>query len=414
VAALVRRPGEAQRPARTALTLTLLWSCLLYAVIFLGAPAFCAAMHAPDASSLVKLLGVIVLIDGLSAVPTGLLTRALRQDLRAVCEITGLVVTVTVSLVLALNGQGAWSLAWGRVAGNSVNAVMVWWVSPLRAWPAFDLDIARELVPIGLPLGGASLLTFGLLNVDNVIVGSALGPAALGFYALAFNLSSWPVNLISQIARRVSLAGFARLVDDLQALRRGFAGAFVLLMALTLPTCLMLSVLAKPLISVLYGARWAPSAGALRYLAVLGVVRVAAYLVEDLLAAVGHARTVFFLQASWLVLLVPSLLIGAQLGGLTGVAVGQAAVGIAMVPLLLASAHRAGIRIGDVANRLPALAGAAAAAGVAAVLLLAVVPGDLRRVLLVGTAGLGVYVALVAASPGLRSVIRSRGTAIGR
>ena len=52
----------------------------------------------------------------------------------------------------------------------------------------------------------------GTLNVRlPAIVSATLGPAALGFYQLAFNISSWPVQSISAAARRVSFAGFSRL-----------------------------------------------------------------------------------------------------------------------------------------------------------------------------------------------------------
>ena len=66
----------------------------------------------------------------------------------------------------------------------------------------------------GLPLAGASLLILGMVNVDSLVVGAALGPVALGFYQIAFNMSGWPVRTISEATRRVSFAGFSRLAAE--------------------------------------------------------------------------------------------------------------------------------------------------------------------------------------------------------
>ena len=42
----------------------------------------------------------------------------------------------------------------------------------------------------------------------------SLGTAAVGFYLLAFNVSSWVPGLIGTAVRYVSIAGFSRLAED--------------------------------------------------------------------------------------------------------------------------------------------------------------------------------------------------------
>jgi len=82
-----------------------------------------------------------------------------------------------------------------------------------------------------------------MLNVDYVVVGRVLGPVALGLYLMAFNLSSWPVNVFSFAVRRVSLAGFSRLQSDHARLKSAFARSGALLMAATIPVCALLATL---------------------------------------------------------------------------------------------------------------------------------------------------------------------------
>ena len=107
--------------------------------------------------------------------------------------------------------------------------------------PAGTPQDARQLLQFGLPLAGAGLLTLGVVNVDSAIVGATLGPAFLGLYQLAFNISSWPVSSISQAVERISFAGFSRVADSVKALTSAFTRSIGLLMAITVPACVLLA-----------------------------------------------------------------------------------------------------------------------------------------------------------------------------
>ncbi|HMA46567.1 MAG TPA: oligosaccharide flippase family protein, partial [Frankiaceae bacterium] len=207
----------------------------------------------------------------------------------------------------------------------------------------FDREEAVELLRFGLPLAGAGLLGFAVLNVDYVIVGRVLGPTALGLYLLAFNLSAWPVNMFSTAVHRVSVAGFSRMLGDPDALHRSLGRSMTLLMAVTLPAGALLALLAHPLISFVYGAKWTPAARALQFLAIAAVVRVAIGLVYDFLVAAGHPGSNLRLQAVWLLALGPGLMIGTKVDGIRGAGVASAVVAAAVVlPAALLALARAG------------------------------------------------------------------------
>lgn len=410
ISALVRLPGEVKRPARTALTMVITMSVLLYAAVFAAAPVVASAVHSPDAAGLIRLLAIAVLIDGVSSVPSGLLTRKFRQDIRAAADVTGLFFTIGVSVLLAWRGMGPWSLAWGRLAGNAVGAVILISLAPYHRVPGFDLTDARDILKVGLPLAGASLLNFAVLNVDYLVVGAVLGPVSLGFYMLAFNLSSWPVGVISQTVRKVSLIGFSRLRGDPESLSAGFGRSLVILLGLTLPICVLLAVLAQPLIRFIYGPRWEPAVTSLRYLAVMGAVRVLFYLVEDLLAAAGRSPSVLILHAIWFAALLPALLFGAHADGIRGVAIAQAVVALGLLPVSLIAVSRAGVHFAGLASRLRPLLLAGLGAGFAALVLIRVLPDDFIRIAGVGLATTAIYcLVLLAAAPNLRvMLIRGR------
>jgi len=342
--AVVRWPGPVSRIAPTVATLALGWSGLLYAACFLAAPWLASVMGAPTAVPLIRLLGVAVLVDAAAAVPAALITRAFLQRRRLVIDLTCLVLSALTSILLVAAGLGAWALVWGLLLSSVLSGVLTILWAPERHWPGFDGQVARELLAFGLPLAGASALMFLMLNIDYVVVGHVLGPVALGFYLLAFNLCSWPVNLVSVAIRRVSFAGFSRLADSPERSGEVFARAAGLVMAVTVPLCAMLAVYARPAVSVLYGDVWLPAATALPLLCVLGGARVLLELAYDYLAALAHTINNMVLQGIWFLLLIPALTAGASIDGLRGVAGAHALVAVAIVvPAFLFVLHRNGV-----------------------------------------------------------------------
>ena len=351
--ALVRWKGDLREAARTAQTITMGFSGLLYAGCFVAAPWFARTMGSPDSAAVLRVLALTVFIDGITTVAHGLLVRDFRQDRFAKAEFTALPIGIGISIGLAVAGAGVWSLAIGQLAANVVSGVMLFRAAPFRVGLAFSWPVARPMLAYGLPLAGTSLVEYSLLNADYLIVSRALDPAAVGIYLLAYNVANWPISIITDAVRRVSIAGFARLEDEKESLSRGFSRAFSGLMSLAFPILVAMGVLAFPLVTLTYGDQWTESAPVLELLIVLSGARMAIGFIFDLLVGLGRTRTTLLLKCVWLVFLVIALEIGVRTGELRGVAMGHAIVScVVALPLFLWAAARAGADLRDVARRL--------------------------------------------------------------
>ncbi|GAA2150952.1 oligosaccharide flippase family protein [Kitasatospora kazusensis] len=347
--AVVRWDRDVREFAPTVLTLSVLSSTTLYGVLYFAAPVTARLLGSPDATSMLRVLCLSVVIDGVACVPNQIIAREFRQGARMVLDLLNFLVTTVTTLVLAYHGAGAMSFAWGALAGNLCGLAGCAVAVPGALRPGWKGAEARALVAFGLPLAGASLLVLAMLNVDSVVTGALLGPVALGFYQLAFNVSSWPVRSISEAARRISFAGFSRVADSPAALSDAFGRGLGLLMAAAVPPCVLLATLAAPAVDTIYGAKWAPAADVLRFLALLGLLRIAYELAYDCLAAAGRRSSLIGVQGMWLAALVPALLLGAHLWGIAGVGAGHLVVAaVVAAPAFVWGLRRTGIRGGVV------------------------------------------------------------------
>jgi PST family polysaccharide transporter len=235
-----------------------------------------------------------------------------------------------------------------------------------------------------------------LEQADKVIVGRLMGATMLGFYALAYSVSSWAPGMIGSAIRFVALPGFARLSEkDPETLSKGVQRVIPLLFLCLVPIAVLVAVLAEPTLAVLYGAKWLPSAGPLRFLMILMIVRMLTGIAMDILMSTGATRWTLLINIGWCAVLVPALWLGTQLDGGRGAAIAEAAVGLAVaMPLAVVALHRANVRLAPIARRLVRPGVAGVFAGVTA-LAVREVTGSSAFVQLsvAGTAGLLVYLA---------------------
>jgi O-antigen/teichoic acid export membrane protein len=399
IAATVQWRGDVEEMTRTARTMSIAFSAAWYGLFWVGAPILADAAGSPDATPLVRLLTLTIVIDGATAVSVGLLQRRFQQDKLMKAIATGFVFSAVVSVSLAVGGAGPYSFVLGALAQALVVAVLVLRIARVPFRLGFDRAVARRLLVFGIPLAVGLGIESVVLYSDSVIVGHQLGTVILGFYLLAFNVSSWVPGIVGTAVRYVSIPAFSRLAEgEAASFSLGVQRALPLMIAVVVPITAVMATLSSALIHVLYGDRWLPAADALRFLAFVMVARMFTAMVFDIQTGRGNTRVTIWLNLAWLAALLPALWVGASTGGIRGAAIGHAVVALVVaIPLAAWMLHRSGVDMRPVLRRIvrPVLA------GVVAGLTMATVAQQLGSPFaqLVVAGGLGVVVYVLLALP---------------
>ena len=288
--AVVRWERDPETVLGTVNAISTAGSVLLFLAMYATAGPVAGLLGAPDAAGIIRLMSVSVVFSGMVAGPAALLQRRFRQRRRLVIDQTVTWSGTGLSLALALGGFGAWSLAWGRVAATLIGvALFIHATRPYRL--RVDRDLVMPLLRFGLPLAGTSIVVFAVAYVEQVAVGATLGATALGYFVLAFNLASWPLNMFSQPLRSVAPAVFSRLQGDPQRLGDSFTTLLRVVAVVTLPVCLVGAAVADDVIRFVYGDEWAPAAGIFAVLVLVTVGRIFVELSYDLLVVLQAHRS---------------------------------------------------------------------------------------------------------------------------
>jgi len=382
---LMRKTGDISKLAPTAVSVVLISSVSLYVAVALVANPLATALGDPAAASLIRVLCLALVVDGTFSVPAALLTRSFLSHKRAIADLVGFTVTPLVSVLLAALGYGAVSLAWGWVVGAFANGLLILLLSPRLHLPGWNVSAARMLLHEGPGIVGAGLLSVVVLNVDYVVVGRTLGVEQLGLYQLAFNLSSLPIAIFSSAIRQVSIPGFAQVSKDAALVKKLLLRSISGLGLAVMPVCVVMAAFAVPGISIVYGHKWVDAAPALRWLALLALLRVIMELAADFLVALSRVRGLVAIRVLWVVLLIPVLAAGAEIDGIRGVAIGHLVVaGGVILPMFLLSIRSVGIPLFAWVKAFLPGAGLAVVLAVASGLLVAALPNAVAE-LLAGT-----------------------------
>lgn len=323
---IARRDLEPDRVAPTVFLLSLVSSFVLALTMAVSAEPLAAALGSSEAAEPIRVLSLSVFLGGVFTVPGALLVRDFRQDKVLLAGGVAFLPMNALLLILAMSGDGAMAFAWSRVAGQLISGVVMAVSVKLRYWPKLDSAQVVPILRFGLPLAGANLLSYVLLNADYAIIARSLGPAELGIYMLAFTVASWSTSVLSTTINSVAMPAFSARGADIPGLQLMLRKAATLVASIAFPIAAMTVALAYPLISVLYGDVWLRAAPLLSVLAIYGGVFSLSLLVSNILVGTGRSGAVMAVQGLWIVSLVPAVALSVSLSGLIGAAYAHVAV----------------------------------------------------------------------------------------
>ena len=302
--------------------LNILAGAATFVVIVAASPLFVMAFSEVRLYSLIPYAALTFLIASLGQQFRTLLQKELQFERLALIEIGSAVINTAVAIGAALNGLGVLALVFGYLAGAAFSSVSAAWIGVRRWRPRFHFrrDDLRGHLSFGLYQMARQTLVFIGSRVDQLIIGAVLGPTALGFYSLAWNLVIQPVSRINPILTKVAFPLFSKVQQDAARLRRGY---MLLLWTLTLvnaPILVGCATIAGLFVPLLLGEKWVPAVPLVQALALVGLFRAMGNPVGSLLLARGRADLGFKWNLALLFFQVPGVYLGSRFGGVEGVA----------------------------------------------------------------------------------------------
>jgi PST family polysaccharide transporter len=269
--AITQREDLGPRHINAAFWMNMAAGVLLAAAVYGSADWIAVTFRAQELGLILQALSVVLVLRGAVVVQIALLRRHFRFKALAGASVAASVLGGAVGIAAAFRGMGVWSLVLQQITQAGTEAVLV---SVLGRWVpkfSFDWSAAKELASFSSNVLGASLLNVISRRFDDFLIGYVLGPAALGYYTMAYRVLQLGTQFLVTSTNRVALSSFSRLQGDPTRLKQAFLTAIRLSATVAAPAFVGLSVLAPEFVLSVFGPSWQPTVPVLRLLALVGI-----------------------------------------------------------------------------------------------------------------------------------------------
>jgi len=318
--ALIQKKGKINQYLNPAWTALVLRGIILFLLLFLITPYAALFFKTPSAIPIIRLISLALLVQGFANIGLVFFKKNLDFKKQFLYEISGTLADFLVAVTAALLFRSVWALAFGFLAGSLARVTVSYLLHPFR--PKFDFDFKKgqELFFFGKWVLGSSVLMFLIFQGDDVFVGRFLGVTALGFYQMAYKLSSLPATEISQVIAQVTFPAYTKIQDDLTRLKKAFFQVLRMVALFSFPLAFCLFFLATPLTKIFLGEKWLPMVPAMQILVLAGFLRSLAATTGAVFYAVGQPKIETRWEVIQLIVLALAIYPLALKDGLRGVA----------------------------------------------------------------------------------------------
>jgi teichuronic acid exporter len=243
-----------------------------------------------------------------------ILTKDINFKSQSIFSIISLVTSGIVGISMAYNGFGVWSLVVSALGSNLVLTSLLWYYSKWIPSIKFSINSFRELFSFGKNILISYIIDAVFRNSYSVMLGKYYSPTDLGLFNKAQVFSDLPSKTLSSVIKEVSFPVLSKLQDSNDNLKKGYQTMLKLTMFITIPSILLLIVIAESFIVILIGEKWVQSVIYLQLLCVVGLFYPLHSMNVNVLMVKGRSDLFLRIEIIKKTLVIPALIIGYYYG----------------------------------------------------------------------------------------------------
>jgi len=264
--ALIRQKQVFAEDYGTAFLINFTFSIIAFVILFLSAPFVASFYGVYELKAVMQIFSAVLIVNALFTVHKVKLTRDIDFKTQSKASLCAAAISGALGITFAYNGFGVWSLVYQAVCNSLLNLVLLTLFMKWFPRPVFCRRSFKTLFGFGSRIFIASIITSIYSNLYNIVIGKKFLASNLGYYTRAEQLGLFPSQNMVGILSRVIYPVLSQLQDDANQLKVAYIKYLEMSCFVIFPLMAGLAALAKPLIIVLFGEKWIPSAFLLQIL----------------------------------------------------------------------------------------------------------------------------------------------------
>jgi len=392
VQALIRKKEVSLLDYSTVFYTNLLLGVLAYLLLFASAPAIGSFFNEPRLVLLVRVAGLVVIINSFQLVQVADLTR--KMDFKAQFRVTlpATLLSGIAAVTLAILGYGIWSMVAQMLISALAITVFYWIVNRWRPLLAFSKESFLELFGFGSKLFVSGLTDTVFNNLYVVVIGRLFSAIEAGYYFFGMQIETIVISLLLGVVQNVTYPALATLQDDNESLKQVYRKIILTVSYVVFPAMISLVVLAEPLFRLFLKDDWLPAVPYLQLICIIGLMYPLHSINLNILKVKGRSDLFLYVEFVKKGIEAGSLILSLPFG-IFGILVGQIVGSVlAYIPNIYFSKKLIGYSIGEQARDVFPTLMVATATGVFMYLVDMALPfGGFLEIIVCGSLGLLVY-----------------------
>ena len=241
-------------------------------IMFFSAPYIADFYNEQQLVLITKILAISLVINSLGHVQWNLMQKNLDFKLQFKVNIYSTIISGSVSILMAIQGFGFWSLVTRLILNDLMITLLLWIYYKWRPSLNFSFSSLKTMYVFGSRLFIVSITNALFTNIYETIIGKYFIAQQLGYYSKAKGYSMYPVSILNGIISQVTFPVFSKLQNDKLQLKNYASKSLIMITFITFPFMFGLIIIAEPLIEVVLTDKWLPIVPYFQLLCVIGIL----------------------------------------------------------------------------------------------------------------------------------------------
>ena len=316
--ALIQKKRPTQEDYSTIFYWNLGMAVVMYAILFISAPAIARFYNIPLLCDVLRVQGFVLFIYAFNIVQRNQLRKNLNFKVLSIVTITTSITALGVTIFMAYKGMGVWSLVAQNLITAAIPAIVFWFFIKWRPIRVFSWKSFKELFGFGFYMFLTHILNNFSVKIQGLLIGKIYSPITMGYYSKAHGTESLASESVSSIMTQVTYPLYAEAQNDLKQLANMIRRLTMTISYITFPLLFILLLLAKPIFLLLYSDRWLASVPYFQVLCVAGMGVSLTAINTQAVAAIGKSKVMFVWTVVKRGIGIASIVLGLFLFGMKG------------------------------------------------------------------------------------------------
>ena len=274
---------------------SVLSSVCIYTLLFFCAPLIADFYNTPALTPLSRYLFLGFVFGSFGIAHYAYIFKNLMVKQRAIANVSALVVSGVVGVIMAWNGFAYWGIATQTILYTSVNSICYWHFSRWRPTFHFDFSPLKGMIGFSSKLMVNNIVYHINNNVLNVVLGRFYDKNDVGYFTQANKWNNMGYSVVSGMVSGVAQPVLASIPsDDGERRLRAFRKMLRFTSFVSFPAMLGLALIAPEFITIAITEKWLPSAEMMQIICVAGAFIPISNLYSNLMVSLGKSSIVMW------------------------------------------------------------------------------------------------------------------------